>query len=313
MALQFTDLFCERTVPCRCMPVRMGASILTLLGIVFGAILSGVVWSEIGRTPDMTSAERAAFVLAGLTGVSFFLVSIFGFVGAVVSKQSFVQLYTYFTSGHFCLNIAASTYLLYMVVHFSTTATERVCQDITQPPEAKERCIVSLTIAKWMYFVITVMVLLIEFCGALVVGYYAKQLKHEKRMERRSRMVNQEAMRLIFPEKNSQYSVLSGDQIAASLGLRFPRYFQQIYDPYEEITRSRYEVPVVGHKTPAFPLEDGYGGGLWTHEEISADEKARLKVRDGEMELPELEREIPHPPTSPRQMVDLLVYDPPRS
>lgn len=97
MALQFTDLFCERTVPCRCMPVRMGASILTLLGIVFGAILSGVVWSEIGReclsactnvtfrvmqlmlgTPDMTSAERAAFVLAGLMGVSFFLVSIFG-------------------------------------------------------------------------------------------------------------------------------------------------------------------------------------------------------------------------------------------
>ena len=100
MALRFRGYFWEQNVFCSCLPVRIGASILTLLGIVFGAILSAVLWFEIARkyhptytctishykftrfivgTPGMTGADRAAFVFAGLMETVFFVLSILGY------------------------------------------------------------------------------------------------------------------------------------------------------------------------------------------------------------------------------------------
>jgi uncharacterized membrane protein YozB (DUF420 family) len=89
------------------------------------------------------------------------------FVGAIVPKQFFVQTYAYFTFGHFILNIAAATYLLYVVAHFSTTTTGNACQAIIQNARDKDQCIASLTIAKWVYFVVTGIVLLIELCASI--------------------------------------------------------------------------------------------------------------------------------------------------
>jgi hypothetical protein len=87
-------------------------------------------------------------------------------VGAIVPKQSFVQIYAYFTSGHLILNLAAATYLLYVVAHFSTIAAGKPCQKIVQDAQVKDPCIVSLAVAKWLYFIIAVIVLLIELCAS---------------------------------------------------------------------------------------------------------------------------------------------------
>jgi hypothetical protein len=100
-------------------------------------------------------------------------------------------------------------------------------------------------------------------------------------------MVNQEAMRLVFHDKDSTLHV---SQIAGSSAFTLPRHSEQVYDPYLEITQTRHEAGPSStyHGTPALPVEAGYGGGLWTHEDISAEEKARLKTRDEEMGLPGL-------------------------
>jgi hypothetical protein len=91
-------------------------------------------------------------------------------------------------------------------------------------------------------------------------------------------MVDQEAMRLVFQEKNPRYSTLPDSQIAVS-----PELTTQKYIPYIEIARSKYEVAPSStyNETPALPVEAGYGGGLWTHEEISAEEKDRLDDETG--------------------------------
>ena len=77
--------------------MRVGASVLTLLGIIFGGILSAFLWFEIARechrmytvflssrdlivdTPGMTGAESAAFVVAGIMETVFFIVSVLGY------------------------------------------------------------------------------------------------------------------------------------------------------------------------------------------------------------------------------------------
>ena len=97
-------------------------------------------------------------------------------------------------------------------------------------------------------------------------------------------MVNQEAMRLVFD------STLHVSQTAGSSAFTLPRHSEQVYDPYLETTQTRHEAGLsfTYHGTPALPVEAGYGGGLWTHEDISAEEKARLNARDEEMGLPGL-------------------------
>jgi len=257
----------------------------------------------------MTDTEHAAFVLAGLMETVFLIVSVLGLVGTIIPKQSLVQIYAYFTCGHLILNIAASIYLLYVVAHFSTTW--EACQNV----QAKDRCPVSLAIAKWVYFVIALIVLLIELYGALGVGHYAMQLKREKRFARRSRMVNQEAMRLVFHEKDPQDSTLHVGQIAGSSAFTPSRHSEQVYDPYLEITQTRREAgpSSMHYETPALPVEAGYGGGLWTHEDISAEEKARLKERDEEMDSGNEKSSMGPQPLTPSEALPVYTYpDPPK-
>jgi hypothetical protein len=102
-------------------------------------------------------------------------------------------------------------------------------------------------------------------------------------------MVNKEAMRLVFQEKDPRYSSLHVSQIAGSPGFTIPRHSAEVYNPYVEINQTKREAGPSStyHETPALPIETGYGGGLWTHQDISAEEKSRLKERDEEMGLPE--------------------------
>jgi hypothetical protein len=132
-------------------------------------------------TGDMTSTERAGFVVAGIMETVFFVISVFGCViisqqdllylmstriaGAFLRKQSLVQIYVYFTAAHFILNIGAITYLLYVVAHFTTRATDPACErPLRNEIKAKDHCIASLAVPESVYFAMGVIVLLTELC-----------------------------------------------------------------------------------------------------------------------------------------------------
>ena len=122
-------------------------------------------------------------------------------------------------------------------------------------------------------------------------------------------MVNQEAMRLVFHEKDPQNSTLHISHVAGSSAFTLPPHSERVYDPYLEITQTRHEAgPSMYHETPALPVEAGYGGGLWTHEDISAEEKARLKERNEEMDSKNEKS-----PMSPSEALPVYTYpDPPK-
>jgi hypothetical protein len=61
-------------------------------------------------------------------------------VGAVVRKQLFVQIYAYFIYVHFVLNLGVAIYLLYMIVHVSSTDQVKACQLAIQNTAAQAQC-----------------------------------------------------------------------------------------------------------------------------------------------------------------------------
>ncbi|GLB37486.1 hypothetical protein LshimejAT787_0405370 [Lyophyllum shimeji] len=240
---------------------------MSLFGILFGGVLSIILWFEVASTADMTSGERAGFIIAGLVESLLFVASTLGFVGAIVRKQLFVQIYAYFISVHFLLNIGVAGYLLFLVTHFSSSAAAKACQETIQNQQAKEQCTGLLKVARGVYLVVAAVVLLIELYVALVVTRYLNQIQIEKRSARASRMHNEEAFALV--------------------GSKGKAYFDHEFDPYDGI---REPIQEVGYLTAYDgPLshsdEIGYGGGFWTHSEISAEEKERLEQKENEVDI----------------------------
>jgi len=177
-------------------------------------------------------------------------------------------------------------YTLYLVTHFSANATVKACQETIQNEQAKEQCTGLLKVARGVYFAVAAFVLLVEFYGAVIVTRYMNQVKTQKHSARVSRLVGEEAFSLV-PRGEGRYSSVPsehnlGDPVYTGSGQEFDPY-EEIREPVQEIRRSStYDgVPHV---------EDvGYGGGSWTHSEISAEEKEWLKDRgDSETGPPQL-------------------------
>ncbi|RDB24985.1 hypothetical protein Hypma_007857 [Hypsizygus marmoreus] len=261
---------------------------MSLLGIIFGGVLSIVLWFEVASTPDMTSGERAGFVVAGLVETFLFVASILGFVGAIVRKQLFVQIYAYFIYVHFLLNIAIAGYLLYVVTHFSANATVKACQETIQNQQAKEQCTGLLKIARGVYFVVAAIVLLVELYVALIITRYVNQVKTEKRTARESRLDNEEAFSLVSKGKGRYSSLPGGHSRGLSdQSMALQTYSGPEYDPYDELRGTHEDVrqSFVYDGVPSLPIDVGYGGGSWTHSEITQEEKARLQRRDAEEDV----------------------------
>ncbi|KAF9033254.1 hypothetical protein BDZ89DRAFT_947885 [Hymenopellis radicata] len=182
MVFSYRELFFGGRTFCCCLPVRSGVIIMTFLGMLLSGILSIVCWYEVASTPDMSAGKRAVFVVAGLLETFLFIASVLGFVGAVVRKQVFVQIYTYFIYVHFLFNVAIAGYLLWEVSHLTSEAADKACQDTISNAQAQDQCIGFLKIARGVYYAIASLVLLVELYGAIITTRYCNQLKSEKRM-----------------------------------------------------------------------------------------------------------------------------------
>ncbi|KAJ7072260.1 hypothetical protein C8F01DRAFT_1103157 [Mycena amicta] len=231
MAFSYRDLFFGGNTFCCCLRVRLGVLIMTVLGMLFAGILSILLWFEVSSTPDLTSKERAAFIVAGLVETLLFVASMLGFVGAVVRKQLFVQIYAYIVYVHFVLNLGVAAFLLYMLVHVSTTDQNKACQLAIHNTDAQNQCTSLLKVGLGVYGAVAGTVLLAEMYGAIIVARYVNQIQREKRNVRVSRMSR------MGPRASTRYSNIKDNSEHDSIPLRAPSTpHDEEFDPYNEVT-----------------------------------------------------------------------------
>ncbi|KAF5393262.1 hypothetical protein D9757_000626 [Collybiopsis confluens] len=259
---------------------------LKLLGIIFGGLLSVLLWFEVSDTSaKMDPHERTAFILAGLVETLLFIASALGFVGAIVRKQLFIQAYAYFIYIHFVVNIAVAGFFLYVVSHFSSTAINKACVDTVKDSGAENQCSGLLSDLRTVYIVVVIVILVIELYGALILARYVHQIKTEKSTARTSRMkLLDRASRGRGFDVSGQYSRLSANQ-TDDVSLIPKSYPEAEFNPYDN-SEHPGSFPHNPHTQPpslydaASAYEEGYGGGSWTHEQISRDEKSMLQEQD---------------------------------
>ncbi|EAU91782.1 hypothetical protein CC1G_04550 [Coprinopsis cinerea okayama7 len=281
MPFSYRDLICGGKTFCCCLPVRFGVISMSVLGILVAGLLSIVLWFEVSVTLNMTTGERAAFIIAALLETILFAASILGFVGAIVRKQSFLQIYAYILYGHFLANLGAAAYLFFSIVSFQKNVNEAACENTIQDPTSKDQCKGLLRITATVYIVIASVVLFIELYGAIIATRYLNLVKREKQLNREFR----ENMDTAFLLKTRSFPYQPVHNPGQGGGPEF--------NPYAEIDVEESSLHTRDHSVltrqpsdidptrPPVPIEEGYGGGSWTLSDISQEEKARLKRQQG--------------------------------
>ncbi|KAJ7497368.1 hypothetical protein FB451DRAFT_229139 [Mycena latifolia] len=259
MAFSYRELFFGGTTFCCCLRVRVGVIIMSVLGMLFAGLLSILLWFEVASqllhllafiqldlflltgTPDMSSSERTIFIITALVETLLFVASVLGFVGAVVRKQLFVQIYAYFIYVHFVLNLGVAIYLLYMIVHVSSTDQVKACQLAIQNTTAQAQCTGLLKVGLGVYGAVASIVLLTEMYGAIIVARYVNQVQREKRSVRASRM-SQGVFKM--EASGGRYSTIKGDDQDGiplhSKGPSTTTLHQEEFNPYEEVAGPDY-------------------------------------------------------------------------
>ncbi|KAF5317088.1 hypothetical protein D9611_003834 [Ephemerocybe angulata] len=312
MPFSYRDWIFGGKVFCCCLPVRFGVISMSALGILVAGLLSIVLWFEVSAMANMTPGEKAAFVIAGIIETLLFIGSILGFVGAIVRKQLFLQTYAYFLYVHFFLNVGAAAYLFVMLGKFQDNASRVACDETITDGGAREDCQGLLRVTTTVYIVIASVVLFLEGYGAIIITRYLNLVKKEKRMLRESKRHTDSAFSL-QPLTRSFYGTSNDSRIYSPLNQQEhvydpyldaqlpgrPGHSRQVsegqeFDPYREAVRSAgpshsrfttdqtfVDAPEDPFR-PAPPIEAGYGGGFWTHRDISEEEKGRLSRTESE-------------------------------
>ncbi|KXN85389.1 hypothetical protein AN958_11489 [Leucoagaricus sp. SymC.cos] len=286
MPFSYRELFFGKTRFCCCIPVRLGVTVMAVLGLVFSAVLSIILWYQVSVNHTMSPGVRAAFVIGGLVETFLFA----ALVGSIVRKLSFVRMYATITYVHFVLNLGVAIWFLVVVVQATNNANNVLCDNAG---DARSQCTKLFSFGRTTYIVLAVLVLLIELYGALIVTRYVWQLNREKSYRRQTRQGIEDAFRL--EAARARYSTLASSHELTPLGSpMYNDYDGTEYDPYREAsvpppvppaqTPRRFKT-FVDQGRPAAPVEMGYGGGTWTHEEISEEEKERLKKQEQELGL----------------------------
>ncbi|KAJ3748807.1 hypothetical protein DFH05DRAFT_1390821 [Lentinula detonsa] len=264
MKIYLKDAIFHGRTFCCCLPVRFGVISMSFLGILFGGLFSILLWFEVSDTSSsMDPHERTAFILAGIVETLLFIASIVGFIGAIVRKQLFILIYTYFTYVHFIINLAVAGFFLYVVLHFSSTAISKACDDTIKDAGAQGQCTDILSDFRTIYIVVALLVLFIELYGALIATRYIHQIKTEKSTARTSHDIS------LMPKTNLHNTTPSTAE----------------FNPYEDTEHPRFPSYQAGPSSyvaynEAPTSEEGYGGGSWTHQQISQDEKTLLRQQE---------------------------------
>jgi len=182
-----------------------------------GKTLGGVNFSQMGST------GKIAFIVAGSIMTVVALISLFGFVGAILRKRRFVKAYAWLSWIVFLINLAGAGFYFYAV--FSGKNLFPGCKFQDPNDNNVERdCTIALPLwEKAVSVTLVILELFVALYIAVVIGRYVDQLEDEQ--------YSHSEYKLAKPNNNSTYTPTYYPPTAQEQGLL--------------------------HSTPQYPYSDG--------------------------------------------------------
>jgi len=168
---------------CCCLPVRFGVFILTILGMAGGTLLAVVGWLQTIRMQGTLpkTNEIALYIHSSLYSL-LALLSLFGFIGAIIRNRTMVSVFFMILVGHLVFSIFSGAFALYNI--FNVTSSDAIQKCVSTPNAEGQQlteaeCNRSYTIVKAVAVTIFVLVWLLEIWGCVITNNYISQLDEE--------------------------------------------------------------------------------------------------------------------------------------
>ncbi|EJT99963.1 hypothetical protein DACRYDRAFT_23497 [Dacryopinax primogenitus] len=167
---------------CCCLPVRFGAFALSAVTAVASIMISiGMFIAFKKQGPGIPAAEKAVLIIAGILWLLLFLFSVFGFIGTLSARRTFVLVYSRMLWIHWFVSTFVGSILIWNLSRKSFH-TKYLAQCEAEDPKHNTAavCEKSLQIGRGIYIAVFVVFQLISLYGCIIVSRYVKQLQEEQ-------------------------------------------------------------------------------------------------------------------------------------
>jgi len=167
---------------CCCLPVRFGSFALSALSAVVSVVISAAMFIALKKQgPGIPAAEKATLIVAGIVWGLLFLFSVFGFIGTITARRTYVLVYSRMLWIHWFLSTFVGSILIWNLFRnsFHTTYIAQCeAEDPTNNTSAK--CESALSLGRGVFIAVFIAFQLINLYACVIVGRYVKQLQEEQ-------------------------------------------------------------------------------------------------------------------------------------
>jgi len=158
-----------------CIPVRVGVVFLSLLGTLGGAAMAVFAIIQMKHSPG-TTGNKVALVIQIVIYILLAIVSVFGLIGAILRKRSFVRSYLWMVFLHLLLSIGLG---IYAIVHNFQDASKYIdeCASGSDDPDVLKSCQDGSKLFKGIMIAVFIFVWLLEIWACRIVNSYSNQLR----------------------------------------------------------------------------------------------------------------------------------------
>jgi len=164
---------------CCCIPVRVGAFVIALLGLFGGALVTAAGILQAKYSSQNVMINKAALTVQIIIYLLLAIVSLFGLVGVIIKRRKFVVMYWVMLVIHLGFSIVASIFSLNAVFK---SAPSDITRCVNGSPNHKDLvdCKNAMNVTKGIAVAVCIFVWLIEIYACVIVDSYVKQLADEE-------------------------------------------------------------------------------------------------------------------------------------
>jgi len=172
---------------CFCLPVRFGVFVVTILGLAGGILLSYVGWSQTVRLQGvLPKANEIALYIASALWTLLAVLSLFGFVGAIIRNRTMISIFFMILVGHLIFSIISGAFALYNIFNvagpdalqqcLATAASSAPGPDVSTAADCQQ----GFNIIRGVAVGVFILAWLLEIWACFIVNSYINQLTDEK-------------------------------------------------------------------------------------------------------------------------------------
>ncbi|KAH9027286.1 hypothetical protein EDB84DRAFT_1500477 [Lactarius hengduanensis] len=167
---------------CCCIPVRLGVFIMSMLGLAGGSIIAGLGWytATHGNQAHLTKNQEISVVITSLSYTILAIISLFGLIGTITKRQTFVSLYNTMVWYHLGFSIATGAYFIYTLFHKVGTDDVNNCASGSTSQSKQDECKKAFDAGRGVIIGLYIFFWLIELWGCIIVSEYVGQLQEEE-------------------------------------------------------------------------------------------------------------------------------------